>query len=153
MTEDKDNLEKKERFTLRKGEKLRHKSLVDSVFTQGNSVYDFPVRATWRFVSNEELSHTFRDRVPDRIDRLQVMLTVPKKKRRHAVDRVLMRRRMREAYRLNRLNLKKKIEAMPGAGTLSLAIVYIHNENLPYKTVESKIRSILRKIEGKLGNV
>lgn len=151
MAEEKDIAEKIERLTLRKGEKLRHKSLIDSLFGKGNSIYDFPLRVTWRMVTDEELSKNFKDCVPPKIDRMQVMLTVPKKKRRHAVDRVLMRRRMREAYRLNRLNLKRKIEAVQGVGTLSMAIVYIHNENLPYKTVESKMKSILRKIEGKLG--
>ncbi len=43
---------------------------------------------------------------PADVGALQMLVTVPKKKRRRAVDRVLMRRRIREAYRINRRPLR-----------------------------------------------
>lgn len=138
------------RFTLRKGEKLRHKNLVDGLFSFGSSLYEFPIRLTWRVMTPQELEENFRDFVPDRIDSLQMLITVPKKKRRHAVDRVLMRRRLREAYRLNRHILKDAVATDPEIGTLSIAFVYLHDKNLPYQVIEKKMQSLLRKVATKI---
>lgn len=77
-----------------------------------------------------------------------MMVTVPKKKRKRAVDRVLMRRRIREAYRLNSLQLRDDLLAIKDFGTMSLSLVYIHDQNLPYATIEDKIRAVLKKLKG-----
>lgn len=140
------NGERSVRLTLRKDEKLRHRSLVDPLFTKGKSLYEFPLRMAWRVLTPEELEGSFKGPVPERIGKLQMLITVPKKKRRHAVDRVLMRRRIREAYRLCRKELLGDVAAMPEVGTLSMAFVYIHNENLPYSTIERKMRVLLKKV-------
>lgn len=141
-----------ERLTLRKDEKLRHKSLIDPLFKEGRTLYDFPLRLSWRVVSPEQLADSFRDTPPDNIGPLQMLITVPKKKRRHAVDRVLMRRRIREAYRLNRLPLKQMVADNPALRSLGMAIIYLSDKNLPYSTVETKLKNILRKLEKTLAN-
>lgn len=141
------------RLTLRKGEKLRHRSLVEPLFLEGENIYEFPLRLTWRILDADALSKSFRDCVPDRIDPLQMLITVPKKKRRHAVDRVLMRRRIREAYRLNRLALRDAVERNPNVRTLGMAIIYIHQENLPYAVIEKRMKSLFRKLAARLEEV
>lgn len=135
------------RYTLGKGEKLRHKSLVDALFREGKTLYDFPLRLSWRIISEEGLQATFRSFVPANIDCVQMLITVPKKKRRHAVDRVLMRRRIREAYRLNRFSLKNQIKELPGIGTLSMAIIYLSDKNEDYSTIEHKLKLLLKRVE------
>jgi ribonuclease P protein component len=147
-----DNNSTSGRLTLRKGEKLRHRSLVEGLFKEGHTIYEFPLRLTWRKLDGDQLDENFRDHVPERIDSLQMLITVPKKKRRHAVDRVLMRRRIREAYRLNRLPLKEAIEADPGIRTLGMALIYLHDKNLPYSTIESKMRLLLKKLSTKISH-
>lgn len=137
----------KRRYTLRKDEKLRHKRLVDELFGEGESLYDFPLRLVWRRISPEALEDSFKNGVPPRVGELQMLITVPKKKRRHAVDRVLMRRRIREAYRLNRLPLKERLEADMSVGTLSLAFIYLCDKNLPYSLIEEKMSRLLSKLE------
>lgn len=142
--------ESKPRLTLRKGEKLRHRSLVDPLFREGHTLYEYPLRLTWRAIDEDSLENAFRDRVPERIDSLQMLITVPKKKRRHAVDRVLMRRRIREAYRLNRLPLKMRVEADGNIRTLGMALIYLHDKNLPYSTIESKLKQLFKRLALKL---
>lgn len=134
------------RLTLRKGEKLRHRSLVEKLFKEGDSAYAYPLRVAFRKLTKEELEENFRDHVPDKIGPLQMLITVPKKKRRHAVDRVLMRRRIREAYRLNRLSLKENVEADGSIHTLGMALIYLADKNLPYQTIEQKIKLLLNKV-------
>lgn len=79
-----------------------------------------------------------------------MMITVPKKKRRHAVDRVLMRRRIREAFRLQWHPLRKMVEEDPTIRTLSLAIVYIDTENAEMESIMAAMGSVLSKIRKKL---
>ena len=79
-----------------------------------------------------------------------MMVTVPKKKRRRAVDRVLLRRRIREAYRLNYGFLRDIVEADETIATLSISFVYIHNDNLDYPLIETKMKSALVKLLSKV---
>lgn len=135
-----------DKFTLRKSAKLRHRTLVQSLFEKGKSVYSGPLRVTYRPLTREQLEESFRVQVPDRMGPVQMMITVPKKKRRHAVDRVLMRRRIREAFRLQYRPLRTLIEDNPDIRTLSLAFVYMQSENLPYEAVAIAMESVMAKI-------
>lgn len=140
-------------FTLRKAEKLRHKKLVGALFSEGKSIYDFPVRLVWRAISPEELEGSFRAGVPDNTGKLQMLVTIPKKKRRRAVDRVLLRRRLREAYRLNRLPLADVINGRSDIGAVTLAFIFLGDENTPYADLERKMISLLARLEKKLAKV
>lgn len=151
MTETLDNTtDITERLTLRKSAKLRHRTLVQDLFQKGKSVYSGPLRITFRTLSQEELEGSFRVRIPDLMGPVQMMITVPKKKRRHAVDRVLMRRRIREAFRLQWHPLRKMIQEDPEIRTLSLAIVYMYSENSDMQTISSAMESALSKIRKKI---
>lgn len=81
-----------------------------------------------------------------------MMVTVPKKKRKRAVDRVLIRRRIREAFRLNSGGLKTRIESQPDIASLSLSLIYIHNENIPYSVIEEKMKCLLDRMESKIAH-
>ncbi len=138
-------------LTLGKSSKLRHRTLVEGVFADGKGVYEFPLRVVWRALTTEELDSAFRDHRPDRIGKVQMLITVPKKKRRHAVDRVLVRRRIRESFRLCRRELEEALEkGHPDIRTLSMAIIYQSNENLPYGTIEKAMARSLTKIMRRL---
>lgn len=139
-----------QRLTLRKSAKLRHRTLVQELFQKGKSVYSGPLRLTFRTLSEEELRGSFREGVPDLLGPIQFMITVPKKKRRHAVDRVLMRRRIREAFRLEWHTLKRKIQEDQTIRTLSLAIVYMDTTNSDMDTIRAAVGSVLLKVRKKL---
>lgn len=150
MTETLQQNKEAERFTLRKSAKLRHRTMVQDLFQKGKSVYSGPLRVTFRILSDEELKDSFRKSVPDLIGPVQFMITVPKKKRKHAVDRVLMRRRIREALRLQWHPLRKLIQEDPAIRTLSIAIVYMDTENSRMDIIEAAVVSALSKVRKKI---
>ena len=139
-----------ERFTLRKSTKLRHRTLVQDLFQKGKSVYSGPLRVTFRILSTEQLKESFKEDVPDMLGPVQFMITVPKKKRKHAVDRVLMRRRIREAFRLQWHPLRKLIREDPAIRTLSLAIVYMDSENSEMEIIKTAVGLALSKVRKKI---
>lgn len=145
-----------DRLTFPKSERLRHRTLVEGVFSGRDTLYDYPLRMSWRALEEPELRKAFRDMVPEGIAPLQMMVTVPKKKLRHAVDRVRMRRLIREAYRLRRRPLRSVIEEQTGWRTLSVAFVYLAKELLPMEVVESKMERLLHKLQQRIlhpGNI
>ncbi|MDE6297067.1 MAG: ribonuclease P protein component, partial [Muribaculaceae bacterium] len=139
-------------LSFRKPEKLRHKKLVDALFSKGKNIYDFPLRLVWRKITPDELKASFRDKIPEKTGKLQMLVTIPKKKRRHAVDRVLLRRRIREAYRLNRLPLADVINNREDIGTLSIAFIYLGTENISYSEIEKRMINLLSRLEKKISS-
>lgn len=104
-------------FRLYKIEKLCSKTAVELLFSNykdddriGGAALSYPWRLVWRVNDNRS------DSQPRNI--AQFLITVPKKRVRHAVDRVLLRRRCREAYRLNR-------HLLPQGVPLDLAFLYV----------------------------
>ncbi len=91
----------------------------------------YPLRAVWR---------TNADRTQG--SAVQFLISVPKKRLRHAVDRVTMRRRIREAYRLNRHQLTDEL-----TDRVDLAFIYVADGLKDYASVERAVCKILRKIK------
>ncbi len=123
---------------------------MEDLFSCGESLYEFPLRVVWRKLSHQQLKDSFRAGIPAKIGTMQMLITVPKRKLRHAVDRVLMRRRIREAYRLNRLPIKEKMISRDGEEILCIAFIYIADKTLPYATVEEKMNRLLSKLNRRL---
>lgn len=119
-------------FTFRKNERLSRKKLVGELFLKGKSFMAFPLRVQYLFV--------------DRVDNaaVQVLISVPKKRFKHAVDRNLLKRRVREAYRLNKHELAKLI---PDNKTLLVAFLYSNNEKFSYNHIEKGVIKGLKKLE------
>lgn len=88
---------------LYKREKLCSLTAIDSLFMASRRSSNdtdniekslvYPLRMVWA-----------RDSRRSGGSKIQFLVSIPKKRVRHAVDRVTMRRRVREAYRLNRLD-------------------------------------------------
>lgn len=70
----------------------------------------------------------------------RIMISVPKKNFKRAVKRNLLKRRIRESYRLNRHLL-----ASP-QNRIDFLLVYISKNILEYKEIESKVADILGEI-------
>ena len=90
----------------------------------------YPLRAVWRQNDGRYCDAP-----------MQFLISVPKKRLHHAVDRVMMRRRIREAYRLNH-----KEYSLTDDARIDVAFICIANSLLPYKTIEKAMKKILKNI-------
>lgn len=125
---------------LYKKEKLCSPTALEALFSReadASSALCYPLRAVWR-IDNDRRSDA----------RIAFVVSVPKKRLRHAVDRVAMRRRIREAYRLARHRF-----ALPDDTRLDLAFIYVSNHLKPYASVAAAIDGIMTKIQREHGNI
>ena len=81
------------RYTLSKEERLSWKRYIDLLFAKGQSFVAFPLRVVYLPVEEESL-------VP-----VSILISVPKKRFRRAVKRNLIKRQIREAYRVRKYDL------------------------------------------------
>ena len=112
--------------TFRKHERLCSTKVIGGLFDRKDSandgVFAYPVRGVFRH-SEEEST--------------QVLFSVPKRQFKHAVDRNLIRRRMKEAYRLHK---------MPLTGPYYIAFIYVSKAIEDYKVIEKGIKNCLKKL-------
>jgi ribonuclease P protein component len=73
-----------------------------------------------------------------------VLFSVPKRNHKRANKRNLLRRRTKEAYRLNK-EVVTNIATERGKA-LDMALVYSVKELVPYKTIENAVRRILQEV-------
>ena len=75
----------------------------------------------------------------------QIVVSVPKRFFKHAVDRNRVKRLIREAFRLHHRDILDPVLRERGQRA-QLLITYISNEISPYKLVEDKIIEILHRL-------
>lgn len=139
------------RLRLRKACKLRHLGLVNHVFADGGRrEFVYPVRMVWGLVPGAELDELFHSALPPHFGPVQMLITVPKKQLHHAVDRVLMRRRMREAFRLNR-HMLHEVTPQPGQAVLAMAFIYMAPKTKSFAAVEKAMRKLLDRVVTTIG--
>ena len=118
--------------SLPRTERLRSFGAVRRLFEQGESGFVFPFRYVW-------FAET------DALPTVEVLFSVPKRFHKRANKRNLLRRRTKEAYRLQK-QLLANIEPV----NLDLAFIYSSKEVLPYKTISRAVRKILETIGERL---
>ena len=116
---------------LYKIEKLCSETAISRLFARSDrevhTALVYPLRMAWRVDGVREVKVA------------RFLVSVPKKRLRHAVDRVAMRRRVREAYRLNR-------DLMPRDLPLDIAFIYVADKLLPYSRIETAMRRLLTEL-------
>jgi len=120
-------------FTFLKNQRLHEFRLIRSLFTGGKVFFFPPLKITWlKFREPTLPSH-------------QVMISVPKAIHRRSTDRNLIKRRIREAYRLNQSILAYKDLAKPPY--LAFCITYTSKEILTYSAIQDKIILLLQRLK------
>ncbi|MCD8185002.1 MAG: ribonuclease P protein component [Rikenellaceae bacterium] len=118
---------------------LTHRILIERLFEEGSSFFAYPLRCVWMVVdpvSAREMAAT------------QVLVSVSKRNHKRAVIRNRQKRRIREAYRLNRHRLSSI--PLPENKRLILAFIYSSKEVLEYAAIEHGVKKILTEIPKRL---
>lgn len=107
-------------FTFTKIERLCSKKAIDELFATGKSKTQFPIKLIYKSVE-------FESPFP-----VRAMFVVPKKKHKRANKRNIIKRRMREVYRLNKHTLYESLQTQK----LDLMFICLSNEELEYTVIE-----------------
>jgi ribonuclease P protein component len=115
-------------FRFRKEERLKSDILIKELFEKGSSFYSFPFKVIFMTNADEKAaSH-------------QVLISVSKKNFKKAVDRNLIKRRIRESYRLNK-NL------LPNSTQLLIAYIYTAKEILTFAQIQERLVKSLNRFD------
>ncbi|WP_396137624.1 ribonuclease P protein component [Flavobacterium sp.] len=115
-------------FTYPKHEKLKSKTTIDLLFSDGNSVSKFPLRLI--YVENTE----------ENAELIKIGVSVSKKYFKKAVDRNYYKRVLRETYRLNKHLLIDSLQK-----PYAFMFFYQTNERLSYQEIEEKTIQLFQK--------
>lgn len=122
--------------TFKKDERLCSVKVIETLFDRKNSanggVFSYPMRVVFQPQISAEDDSDISTQNPT-----QVLFSVPKRQFKHAVDRNLIRRRMKEAYRLHKQLLTENF---------SIAFIYIGKGIEDYKAIEKGMKSALKKV-------
>jgi ribonuclease P protein component len=127
-------MEVSERKFFHKSERLYLKKDIDKLFADGQSFLSYPLRIAY-------LSDT-RDTPP--VSGISILISVPKKRIRHAVHRNRIKRLIREAFRLSK-NECSSLCKQKGK-QLHIAFIYICNEIMTYADIEKSMLKALKII-------
>jgi ribonuclease P protein component len=115
-------------FTYPKKEKLKSKTTIDLLFSEGNSVSKFPLRLV--YVENKEANAA----------PLKMGVSVSKKYFKKAVDRNYFKRVLRETYRLNKHILLDSLKK-----PYAIMFFYQTKERLSFQEIEEKTIQLFQK--------
>ncbi len=120
------------KYSFSKSEKFTGKKKIEELFKRGSSFYldDFQVR----YITGDS-------KKPN-----QILISVPKRNFKRAVDRNLLKRRIREAYRLNKHLID---HADSDAKSIYVGFVYLSKEILTFDNIQSQLIRCLER----LGNI
>jgi ribonuclease P protein component len=120
-------------FSFKKTERLCRNVLIENLYSKGISFNAYPLRITYLFVN--ELN----------VNPAQVLFIVSKRRFKKANKRNVLKRRMREAYRVNKPELYNCLNNCNLK--LIISFNYVSNEMLLYPEIEEQIIKIIKKLE------
>ena len=115
-------------FTYPKKEKLKSKTTIDLLFSEGNSVSKFPLRLV--YVENKE----------ENAELMKMGVSVSKKYFKKAVDRNYYKRVLRECYRLNKTQLTAHLNQK-----YCFMFFYQSADRLTYEEIATKTQQLFEK--------
>jgi ribonuclease P protein component len=130
-------MEAAERRFFPKSERLYLKKDIDRLFGSGQSFISYPLRIVYL----SDTGNTFP------ASGISVLIGVPKKRIRNAVQRNRIKRLIREAYRLNKNEILNHCKQ--NGKYLQIAFMYVCNEIKPYTEMEKAILNAFAVIRRK----
>lgn len=119
--------------TFSSQERLKSRKTISQLFKEGNSFVAYPLRVVWILREEEKKKG---EEFP-----AQIAISVSKKTFKTAVERNLIKRRIREAYRLHKEELYDKL----GERQVVLMLIYVAKEELSFAEIEVGVKKMIRK--------
>jgi len=116
------------KFTFKKEERLSKTKIIQELFDKGSSFYLYPFKVF--FMENPDTAPPVH----------QILISVSKKNFKKAVDRNLIKRRIREAYRLNKNLLVDR-------NKLCIAYIYSVKEILPSAQIHERLVKTFKRFD------
>lgn len=127
-------------YSFPKAEHLCLKKEIEELFTAGSqSATMFPLRTTFRV-------KPYGGNGP----RVKVLISVSKRKFKHAVDRNRAKRQVREAYRLQKHVL---LERLPEGLALNMAFIWLSDKPVRSQLVHSRMLTALQRVGEKCNRI
>ena len=124
------------RYTLDKSERLCSKKLIERLFGGGNKSFPaFPLRVVYMPLAPEENTAD-----------ASILISVPKKRFKHAVKRNQVKRQVREAYRHNKHIQLDALKAQETPTSMILAFNWLDNKIHSTEEVAYKVKKLLMHI-------
>jgi ribonuclease P protein component len=125
------------RYSLPKSHILRSKTDIDALVERGAVLFKYPIKAYWLERCAEGVAVSAGD--PSAVPAFsRIMVSVPKRSFKRAVKRNLLKRRIREAWRLN--------ASLLGGRHYDILFVYLGREIEGYERIQSSLTGILRTL-------
>ena len=118
-------------FTLCKDERLRGKRAIANLFDAGRTFFQAPYKVFW--IKTPEIG----------LHPVCFAVAVPKRRFKRAVMRNLLKRRTREAFRINKQILSN---AITDNRQVHVMVVYVSDKLLTYADLEEAMKKILQRI-------
>lgn len=133
--------------SFQKRERMVSRKLIDTLFGACPAKQGLESRGS-QSMAAYPLRAVYMRKVRAREDApVQVLVSVPKKHFKHAVDRNRIKRQVREAFRQHKQLL---YEALAEQEQLLLAFIWLSEEHYPSQHVESRVVSLMQRVAEKL---
>ena len=124
------------RLTFKKKERLKSRSTIQALFDTNQNLKNYPFKLVWMIVPSSGTSM------------VKAGVSVSKRNHRSAVTRNFIKRRMRECYQTNKLDLYQSIDGKNIE--LSFMLIYLSSEIVPFTEFEQKIKQLLFRLSEKV---
>ena len=118
--------------TLYKAERLSRKKVIEKMFAGGSRSFSlFPLRVVYMPVEEQDAT-------------VSILVSVSKRRFKRAVKRNAVKRRIREAYRLNKQPLLEAVQR--GGSCLAVAFIYLADRVFDSSLIAGRMQLALKRI-------
>ena len=114
---------------LEKKERLCSFNEIDSLMKNGLNFFNYPFKVVYQQVSLEQESPS-----------VKILVSVPKRNFKRAVNRNYIKRRIKESYRLNKSLIQVENKS------INVLFVYVGKQIAEYSFIETKLKDVMVKL-------